>query len=783
MLRRVLSGLRVRLLLLVLLASLPSFALTVHSAQEQRRLATREAVAGTQRLTLSIAAERGQLVSVTQHFLRILARLPEVRRLDGPACSNLFADLLKQYTEYANLAAIEPDGDIFCSAVPMSRPVNVADRPFFRSALKTREFVVGDYIVGRVTGRATLPMALPVLDEERRVIAVVYAGIDVSQIGRATAGTRLPEGTSIVLIDSGGVTLTRHPDHDKWVGKKVPYFESIRGAGEGTFEAPGLDGIRRLHSFRAVGDPQGAGGAYVVVGFSAAQVYAGVNRLIVTNLALLGLAWVLVLLLAWTMGGLLILRPVRALLGVMGRFKAGDLTARSGPTAGSGEIGRLAVAFDAMAESVQARITERERAEEEVRQLNLELEQRVASRTAQIEAANNELRQAREQAEQAQERADCANRAKSEFLSRMSHELRTPLNSILGFGQLLEMDDLTPARREAVTHILKGGRHLLGLINEVLDISRIEAGRMSLSPEPVSVGALIRECMELVSPLAAERHVHLLGAAADDAREVFVTADLQRLKQILLNLLSNAIKFNRQEGTVRCCVQEAPGARMRIKVSDTGPGIPPDRMERLFVPFERLGAEQTGVEGSGLGLALSRHLAEVMGGALGVESEVGTGSAFWVELPLAEPLHQRLERAGVPLPAPADLRDSARPRIVLYIEDNLPNVKLIGHLMANRPEVRLVPAMQGRLGLELAREHRPHLILLDLHLPDIPGDDVLRQLQERPETRGIPVVVVSADATPARIKRLIEAGAREYLTKPLDVRRLLGVLDSYLGQG
>ncbi|MDQ7840579.1 MAG: ATP-binding protein [bacterium] len=313
-------------------------------------------------------------------------------------------------------------------------------------------------------------------------------------------------------------------------------------------------------------------------------------------------------------------------------------------------------------------------------------------------------------------------------------------------------------------------------------LARIEAGRMSLSPEPVSVGAVIQESMDLVSPLASKRHVHLLRAGTDDASDLFVLADRQRLKQVLLNLLSNAVKFNRQEGTISLSCQEAPGARVRIGVRDTGPGIPPERMERLFVPFERLGAEQAGVEGTGLGLVLSRRLAEAMGGALGVESEAGVGSTFWVDLPSAESPRQRLERAGVALPAPADLDDSTRVRIVLYIEDNLSNVKLIQHLLAHRPEVRLIPAMQGRLGLELAREHRPHLVLLDLHLPDIPGEEVLRLLQESPKTQGIPVVVISADATPGQVGRLIEAGARDYLTKPLDVRRLMGVLDSILGQ-
>jgi len=782
----VFSSLRFRLMVLVLLTSVPAFAITLHAGLEQRRMATHSAIAETQRLVGAFAAEHERLLGMSKHLLAALARLPEVRRLDGPACSALFADLLKQYPLYGNLAAIEPDGDVFCSAVPSPRPVNLADRPYFQRVLRTRDFVIGEYIIGRITGRPSIPLAHPILDESGQVVAVAYAALDLSWLNRLAVKTRLPEGASAVVVDRDGTVLARSPDLEKWVGRSaraLPLFQTILRQREGMVEAAGLDGLRRLYAFTALGDPTRAGAAYVAIGFPIAHVYAGVNRLVARNLGLLGLALVLVLLLAWVAGDLLVLRRIHRLLGVIDRVKAGDLSARAGPMAGSGEMAHLAAAFDEMAEAVQSRIAERERSEEEVRRLNLALEQRVADRTAQIEAANRELRQAREGAEQARTEADRANLAKSEFLSRMSHELRTPLNAILGFGQLLEMDDLTPAQREGVTHILKGGRHLLDLINEVLDIARIEAGRMSLSREPVPVCAMIQESVDLVSPLAAAHHVHLLRAGMDDGSDRFVLADRQRLKQILLNLLQNAVKYNRREGTVSLTIEEAPDARVRIGVRDTGPGIPPEQVERLFVPFERLGAEEEGVEGTGLGLVFSRRLAEAMGGTLGVESEVGVGSTFWVELPSAEPPLQGLERAGVALPAPADLDDSTRPRIVLYIEDNLPNVQLVQHLLAHRPEVRLIPVMQGRLGLELAREHRPHLVLLDLHLPDIPGDEVLRRLQESPHTRGIPVVVISADAMPDQAKRLIEAGARDYLTKPFEVKRFMEILDSILGQG
>jgi len=390
-----------------------------------------------------------------------------------------------------------------------------------------------------------------------------------------------------------------------------------------------------------------------------------------------------------------------------------------------------------------------------------------------------EMRNAMDLAETAKGEADRANQAKTEFLSRVSHELRTPLNAILGFAQILELDTLTAEHRDNVEQILKGGRHLLTLIDEVLEISRIEAGHMALSIEPVRIGEAVREALDLIGPVAAQRRVRLNGAEAA-ASDRHIRADRQRLKQALLNLLSNAVKYNRDGGEVTLSCEETLEQRMRIRVIDTGPGIPPDKMKRLFAPFDRLGAEHSGIEGSGLGLALSKRLMEAMGGALGVESVVGGGSTFWLELALTDGPVERFAQARTPIPTKAELRGGQKAQIVLYIEDNLSNLKLIQHILAHRPEVRLIPAMQGRLGLELAQEHQPALILLDQHLPDITGDEVLRRLQEYPETRHIPVVMITADATPSHGERLLASGARGYLIKPLDVMKFLAVLTSAL---
>jgi signal transduction histidine kinase/ActR/RegA family two-component response regulator len=381
------------------------------------------------------------------------------------------------------------------------------------------------------------------------------------------------------------------------------------------------------------------------------------------------------------------------------------------------------------------------------------------------------------EAELAKQEAEQANQAKSEFLSRMSHELRTPLNAILGFGQLLKMEGLGPGQEECVQQIMKGGKHLLDLINEVLDIARIESGRLTLSVEPIVLAEALQEALDLIRPLAAELGIEL-KAGDSGPPDRFVEADRQRVKQVLLNLLSNAVKYNRPGGSVTVGCTELPGGGLRVEVTDEGPGIRPEMMDRLFVPFERLGAEATGVEGTGLGLALSKRLMEAMGGTLGVDSAPGRGSTFFIEMPPAEAPGANEEDTQVAGPLP-----TGRPKgthTVLYIEDNTANLRLIERALTLRPDLSLLSAMQGSLGLDLARQHLPDLIMLDMHLPDISGEELLRHLQGDPRTRDIPVIVISADATPGRVGKLLSAGARAYLTKPLDMHRFFVVVNDAL---
>ena len=394
-----------------------------------------------------------------------------------------------------------------------------------------------------------------------------------------------------------------------------------------------------------------------------------------------------------------------------------------------------------------------------------------------------ERKQVEQALNQTKEMAEAANRAKSEFLSRMSHELRTPMNAILGFAQLLTMsykDPLTPTQKERVKQIVKGGQHLLDLINEILDISRIEAGRLQISPEPVSIRESIQEVLDLSAPLAANRNITLQISLEAQANP-YVMADRQRLKQVLLNLLNNAVKYNRPGGfvAVACEATQSDREAWRISITDTGPGISPENLRLLFIPFERLSADQTNIEGTGLGLALAKRLVELMKGRIGVKSILGQGSTFWIELPSTESQLDRLQRTGGTAQLPG-MSGTGTPRTILYIEDNIANFELIQQVLTDYGQTELLWSTGSEAGIKLAHEHQPNLILLDLHLGGEDGGEVLRQLKEDNQTASIPVVMVSADATPGQIERLLALGAHSYLTKPLDIKLFIKLIEELL---
>jgi PAS domain S-box-containing protein len=377
--------------------------------------------------------------------------------------------------------------------------------------------------------------------------------------------------------------------------------------------------------------------------------------------------------------------------------------------------------------------------------------------------------------EEAKSVAVQANEAKSVFLSRMSHELRTPLNAILGFAQLAKVNAKSEEQDESATMIIKAGRHLLSLVNEVLDISRVESGQLSISAEAVEFSSVLRDSLALVAPQAELRNITFSDLSVEN---LVVRADRQRLKQVLLNLLANAVKYSYENGLVFIETEATADGVIRISIADDGPGIQPDAMDKLFRPFERLGADTTDIEGTGLGLALSAGLVEAMGGTIGVESDHGKGSKFWFELAKIDTPIDKIDQINhqelLAVPR-SDLQGT-----LLYIEDNDSNQRLMQRAMELRKGVTLLVASSGKTGFDIARQEVPDVIFLDLHLPDITGREVLRLIRTDHKTSNIPVVIVSADASPGQIKRIRTEGAYAYLTKPIEFEQMFELLDEIL---
>jgi len=472
-----------------------------------------------------------------------------------------------------------------------------------------------------------------------------------------------------------------------------------------------------------------------------------------------------------------ITQPLMSVSGVAREVVATGDYSRRAQRIGNDELAELAEAFNRMLSEIEARTSELQasnaeqlRTQQEVLRLNSELEQRVHERTMQLELANSELGLAMEEARS-------ANQAKSAFLSSMSHELRTPLNAILGFAQILTSDKLPSTlaqKKEFAGHILKSGRHLLTLINEILDLAKIESGTVALSMEPVEMQEMLAECRTMMEPLAEQRGIRALFP---ERCHVSVMADRTRLKQILLNLLSNAIKYNREGGAVVVDCSEPSPEILRISVQDTGMGLKQEQLEMLFQPFNRLGQESGVEEGTGIGLVVTRRLVELMGGTISVSSSPGVGSVFSVDLrstaPVQAPAMSEAENA-------ANHSDVHEEVTLLYVEDNPANLKLVQEIIRFRPGMRLLTAPDAQLGLEMARAHLPDIILMDVNLPGMSGVEAVRVLRADARTGKIPVIALTANAMPRDVERGMAAGFFRYLIKPINIDEFTEAINSTL---
>lgn len=434
-------------------------------------------------------------------------------------------------------------------------------------------------------------------------------------------------------------------------------------------------------------------------------------------------------------------RPLQQLEHAAVRLGAGDFNARL-PKLANDEIGRLTHTFDGM---------------------------------------RRELLSVQQGLEEAREEAVKASQAKTDFLSSMSHELRTPMNAILGFSQLLEMDVEDSESRENIAEILRAGHHLLELIDEVLDLAKIESGKVNLSLEDSLSIDLCRESLSLVRPLAKNKEVELVDQT-QAAGTNMIHVDQTRFKQVLVNLLSNAIKYNNKGGKVILSCAAQPSGMLRFKVRDTGKGLNEEQQQRLFTPFDRLGAEASTTHGTGIGLVISKRLIEGMGGALGYSSQEGEGSCFWVDIKLGKTVTEKTqtEALSANIETVADATDNPSQVTVLYIEDNPANLRLVERVIENRTPYALMSAHNANLGIDLARLHKPDLILMDINLPGMDGIAAYSKLQNYQETKDIPVIAISAGAMSSDIEKVKDIGFVEYITKPIDIDHLLTAMNHHL---
>ena len=732
-----------RFALILAFALIPAFGIALYDAIHNRTETHQRAVEEVRSSAQLAATAEQELITGGEQLLNALSQVPAIRLGEPGPCGRVFATFNSRFASYPHIALVAGNGRVICASMPTHPRSPAADPSIMKVVHSVGGFVVGPLEKDPTTGRYAVAIAEP-LRRSPLHGAYLVGSIAAAGIERLIAQVPLPPGSAIAVFDREGSVIARRPDPARYVGTRSN-IDATRALYPvaGTATAKGIDGVRRTFAYRA------AGPWYVSVGIPTAPADAMLTRQLVYELLLLAGLGGVGLVLGVVSARRVLGRPLAALVSTARRLEGGDLSARTGMASRGGELAELAASIDAMAASLQRRTEERER-------ITAELDERVQERTAELESAR--------------EVADQSSRAKSAFLSRLSHELRTPLNAIRGFAQLLEIDDLPPDQAEAASHIASGANHMTKLVEELLDTARIEAGEFRVELEPLAVAAVVDEVVDLSRGLAADHDVTLASSFANPG--IGVLADRGRLRQALLNLVTNAIVYNRRGGTVSVRTSRPAEGRVRIDVLDTGEGIAANDFERVFAPYDRLGrgAESSGL---GLGLSLSKRIVEAMAGTIAVDSERGVGTRFTIELPAAR----------VP-GGPTDIRelsdDPARGvRRVLYIEDNAMSMKLVELLLRGR-NVVFRGASTAAEGIAAAREEAPDLILLDLQLPDGSGEDVLRTLRAEPSLRAVPIVMLSAQASRETMRRVLEAGADDYLTKPLEVDRAGDVIERFL---
>jgi signal transduction histidine kinase len=601
----------------VLLAILPALGLVVYTAFEQRRAAMREAKAAAQRTVAFAAAAQKQYLEAARQLLLTLSQLKEVRPDRAAEAEALFRNLLQVHPIYANIGAARLDGYVFASGLEFTNRVYLGDRSYFKLAIENEKFGLGEYQIGRITGKATVNVAHPIKDSTgEKVLGVTFVALDLNWLNQHAARAELPDGSTLTVIDRHGTVLVRYAmrsTEKDWIGHSVADRKNVarllHSGSEATGLGEGLDGVKRLYSSTALSRSGGLADAYVVVGIPVEVAYAGANHMLVQNLIFLGVVSVLALGAAWTGGDIFILKQVRGLVTAAKRMRHGDLTARSGGEHGSGEIAQLAQTFDEMAATLERRVSELQRAEAELKAFNEELEARVVDRTMELKRSNEDLEQ---------------------FAYVASHDLQEPLRMINNYLQLLRQrykDQLDTNALEFIGFALDGSKRMHQLIHDLLAYSRVGTHGKDLVPT---------SCEEAISDAIANLQLSIEESGAEITHDPLpmVKGDIVQLTQLFQNLIGNAVKF-RGDVPPRIHVSAVQkGADWEFAVSDNGIGIAGQDFHRVFVVFQRLHGRDK-YAGTGIGLSVCKKIVEHHQGRIWLDSKLGKGTTFHFTIPSA----------------------------------------------------------------------------------------------------------------------------------------------------
>jgi signal transduction histidine kinase/CheY-like chemotaxis protein len=717
-------------MLLVALAILPLALMTILGGLREREQAVEASEENLRRLTNLAAANEAQSIERARQILVDLTSVPDLMG-ETPRCNALLADVLDRNEGYANFGLIQLNGDVSCSAVPMLHPVNLGDRSHFKRAILERRFIAGDYVFGRVIRRHTINLTYPVIDRSGKVVAVVFAAMDLAGLDTYVADINLPPGSVLVTTDANGTIISRRPDPERWFGTKVStrMREAMKTGGRRAVVLRDDDDIERLHTFARVGPPS-LSDYTVTIGIPVDTVTAGARRAQLMSLVGLAATTMLALLAAWLAGDVLIVQRVRKLMDTARRIAAGDLDARSGIAYEREEIGQLAEALDEMAATLQKKEAARGLAERELR---------------------------------------AADQRKDEFLAMLAHELRNPLAPISTGAHLLKLLHSDNAQiTQTCAIIARQVEHMTGLVDDLLDVSRVTRGLVSISTQVLDLRKVIDDAAEQIRPLiSTRRHSVVLDLPANPAS---VKGDHKRLVQVVANLLNNANKYTPEGGRIELALVE-DGTDYVLTVRDDGIGMEPQLVARVFDLFTQ--AERTpdrSQGGLGLGLALAKSLVELHGGTVQAESRgLGQGSTFTVRLP------RHAQEVLSPVAQTTGHAQAATSLKVLLVDDNLDAAHTLQLFLAAGGH-RVELAYCGADAIELARVFVPDVCLLDIGLPDFDGNELARRLRRLPQATGAVLVAMTGYGRQQDRDASHAAGFDHYMVKPVNTVELSDLL-------